>query len=268
MLGAIIGDIVGSAYEFHNVKEKDFDLWPKDAKITDNTVCTLAVADMILHTKEPAKTLQEWCRRYPVGYGKKFQEWIDSDNPKPYGSWGNGAVMRISPVGFYFNAPDKALEKALSITEVTHNHPLSLKAVAAYLQAMSLMKQGKNPQEIKDLVQHYYGYEMNRSVDEIRAHYNKFYVGCEKTVPEAMICALDATSFEDALRNAVSLASMAGALAELRFGVPQEMKQKALGYLDSPMKILVNKFYTMKNYVNSPAPQKRYVSRPENFERV
>ncbi len=272
MFGAVIGDIIGSAYEFNNVKTKDFPLWTKASHITDDTVCTIAVADSILNHKPIVETLQDWCRVYSIGYSKKFQEWVNSPFPEPYQSFGNGAVMRISPVGFLYRNVTEAIQKGTEITNITHNHPMAIQAVEAYLTTMHLIKNGENPHKIKAIIQEKYPYDMNRSVDEIRATYDKFYVRCERTVPEAIICALDATSFEDAVRNAVSLggdsdtlACMAGALAELRFGVPTEMKQKALGYLNLEMAGILKQLYQepkriIKHYAvfpELPAPRQR-----------
>lgn len=258
MFGAIIGDIVGSVYEFNNVKRKDFPFWTPTSHITDDTICTIAVADIVVNRKDPVQTMQDWCRRYPIGYAKRFQEWVDSPNPMPYESWGNGAVMRISPVGFAFSDMNQAYQTADKITQMTHNHHDSVQAVHAYLTTMDLVKKGIQPSEIKKRIQNQYQYDMSRSVDEIRAHYDKFYVRCAKSVPEAIICALDATSFEDGIRNAVSLggdsdtlACMAGAIAELRFGVPPEMQQKALTYLDNDMKNVLNQLYALPTQIKT-----------------
>lgn len=250
MLGAIVGDIIGSSYEFNNIKSKKIPLWITQSKITDDSICTLAVADSLLNRKPIVKTLQSWCRQYPVGYGKKFQEWIDSPSPKPYRSWGNGAVMRISPVGFLYENLKTALQKGCEITNITHNHPMSLKGVCAYLTTMFLLKKKISPITIKKIIQKKYHYDMDRSVDEIRETYNKFYVNCDRTVPEAILCTLNATSFEDAIRNAVSLggdsdtiACMTGALAEIQFGIPSEISQKTLSYMDEKMKAIIKQLY-------------------------
>ncbi len=255
MLGAIIGDVIGSPYEFNNVKHKNFDLWTPHSKLTDDSICTLAVADIILHDKPIEQTLQSWCRQHPVGYSKTFQAWVNSDTPSPYESWSDGAVMRISPVGFLYTDLNAALHKAIAITQVTHNHLIALQGVEAYLTAMFLIKDKKETTQIKEAIQSKFPYDMTRSVDDIRKTYDKFYVRCSKTVPEAIICALDATSFEDAVRNAVSLggdsdtlACMAGALAELRFGIPDEIRQKAYGYLDNHMKSVLNELYHRQTF--------------------
>lgn len=258
MLGAVIGDIIGSSYEFNNIKSKNFPLWTNQSRITDDTVCTIAVADSLIHNKDITNTLRSWCRRYPVGYGQKFKNWIDAPLPTPYNSWGNGAVMRISPVGFLYDDFNTSLKKGMEITNITHNHPDTAKAVEAYLMTMALIKSGVATQAIKEVIQTKYQYNMNRSVDKIRSTYDKFYVRCNKTVPEAIICALDAVSFEDAIRNAISLggdsdtlACMTGALAELRFGIPPEMTRSALRYLDTGMKQVLRKLYQTPTQINT-----------------
>ncbi len=251
MLGAVIGDIIGSTYEFNNVKTTRFPLWTSLSRPTDDTVCTLAVADALLTGADFAERLKYWVRLYPfVGYGKKFLEWALSDEQKGGYSWGNGAIMRLSPVGFLFPDFKAALSCGTALTRVTHNHPMSLTATAAYLKAMMLLRQRTPPKDIKHIIEKTYGYSLSRSVDEIRQNYHAFYVRCERTVPEAMTCALEATSFEEAIRLAVSLggdsdtlACMAGALAEWRFGIPTDMKKRALSMLDARMQHVLKRLY-------------------------
>ena len=251
MFGAVIGDIIGSVYEFNNVKSKSFPLWSDASTFTDDTLCTIAIADAMLHQKSFEAALVDWGKRYPqVGYGPMFQGWLGSERRKPYKSWGNGAVMRLSPVCYL--SPDciYATLSGLEATGVTHNSSEALLATEAYIDAFFSLKEGKTPTDIKDKLSSRYGYDMNRSVDDIRECYDKFYVRCSKSVPEAIICALDATGFEDAIRNAISLggdsdtlATMTGALAEVRFSVPAEMKAQALARLPDPMKEILNEMY-------------------------
>ena len=257
MLGAIIGDMIGSVYEFNNVKTKDFTLWCNDSHLTDDTVCTIAIADALLNQKPFDKALREWCRRYPeAGYGPMFQKWVQSDTMPAYKSWGNGAVMRVSPVAYLSVDKSEALLSGLEQTAVTHNSAEPITAVSAYLDAFFDLKEGYKPSIITQALSARYGYQMDRSIDEIRSGYNKFYVRASKTVPEAILCALQATSFEDAIRNAVSLggdsdtlATMAGALAEVRFGVPKSMEKEALSRLDTSMKSVLMQMYGRPNCI-------------------
>ena len=257
MLGAIIGDMIGSAYEFNNVKRKDFPLWTADSRLTDDTVCTIAIADALLNHKPFDKALRDWCRRYPeAGYGPMFQKWIESDTMPAYKSWGNGAVMRLSPVAFLSADKTEALLTGMEQTAVTHNSAEAISATKAYLEAFFDLKEEHKPNYIAQALSDRYGYQMDRSVDFIRASYNKFYVRCSKTVPEAIICALEATDFEDAIRNAISLggdsdtlAAMAGALAEVRFGIPGILKTEVLSRLDNSMKKILTQMYQHPNCV-------------------
>jgi len=257
MIGAVIGDMIGSVYEFNNVKHKDFPLWRKDSCFTDDTVCTIAIADALLHQKPFDESLREWCRRYPnAGYGSMFYEWIKSDTMPACHSWGNGAIMRLSPVAFLSADKLDALSSGLEQTAVTHNSPEALTATEAYINTYFDLKEGCEPSHIAKVLSARYGYQMDRSIDDIRASYDKFYVRASKTVPEAISCALQATDFEDAIRNAVSLggdsdtlAAMAGALAEVRFGIPAGIKKEALSRLDQPMKTILKEMYRRPNQI-------------------
>ncbi len=252
MLGAVIGDIVGAPYEGRGrqIKTKDFPLFGPYSRFTDDTVCTAAVADILMHDKPPAETMQQWCRRHPrKGYGGNFGRWIYSPDPAPYKSWGNGAGMRVSPAA-YLNKDSlsNALEASDKVTAVTHNHPEGMKGARAITHAIWLAFNGADPQEIRSEIVSTYGYDLSRSVDEIRPDYS-FDVSCQGTVPEAITCALEATSFEDAVRNAVSLggdsdtlAAIAGPIAEALHGIPREIEEEAecrlLDALDRPLDIL------------------------------
>lgn len=263
MWGALIGDIVGSIYEVQNIKTKDFPLFQNTCKVTDDSVCTIAVADIVVNKTSPVKTLKKWGKKYqhiqnpppffPTFFSSGFSNWLDDPHSAPYQAHTNGAVMRISPVPFLIRDTQKAYETADIITNLTHNHPDSLKAVHAYIDCMHALFCNKNPKEILTQLEEKYGYNMHRSVDEIRLTYNKFYVSCNKSVPEAMICTLESVSFEDALRNAVSIggdsdtiACMAGALAEARFGIPDDIKKQAMSFIPAEMNIILDKMYTNK----------------------
>ena len=233
MLGAIIGDIVGSIYVWNPIKTKDFNLFQPRRYFTDDSVCTAAVADILLHNLPPAETMQEWCRRHPDrGYGGIFGHWIYSD-PEPYESYGNGAAMRVSPAAF-LNRDDlhAALNAADKVTAITHNHPEGIKGALAATHAIWLAYQGEKAANIRQTITAEYGYDLSRTVDDIRPGYS-FDVTCQGTVPQAITCVLESESFEDAIRNAVSLggdsdtlAAIAGPIAEALHGIPDEFKEQ------------------------------------------
>lgn len=230
MLGAIIGDIVGSIYEWDPIKTKDIEFFSQRCFFTDDSVCTIAVADILLHDKSPAETMQKWCQNYPGrGYGGMFGQWIHNNSPKPYNSYGNGAGMRVSPAAFLNrdNLED-ALAASDKVTEITHNHPEGMKGARATTHAIWLAFQGKDPKEIRKVITTEYDYDLSMSVDEIRPDYC-FNEICQGTVPQAITCTLESDSFEDAVRNAVSLGgdadtlgAIAGPIAEAIHGIPVE----------------------------------------------
>ena len=236
MWGAIIGDIAGSMYEWNRIKTKGFDFFGAECEYTDDTVCTAAVAEILLEGPPAATTLQRWCRRHPGrGYGGMFAAWIGGTEPEPYGSFGNGAAMRVSPAAFLNR--DRPLEAALRaadrVTAVTHDHPEGMKGARATTHAIWLGFQGTGAAQIRRTVEHAYGYDLSRTVDEIRPGYS-FDVTCQRTVPEALTCALESVSFEDAVRNAISLggdsdtlAAIAGPIAEALHGLPQVLVDTA-----------------------------------------
>jgi len=250
MLGAIIGDIVGSIYEFDNHRSKSFPLFGEGADFTDDTVLTVAVADALLHDKPVARTLAEWSWRYPGrGYGGRYAAWLKTWDLAPYGSFGNGAAMRVSPAALLARSLDEALAMARKVTEVTHDHPEGLKGAAATVHAIVLAREGREPDDIRKAIAAVYGYDMDRTVDGIRPGY-KFTETCQETVPEALICALEATSFEDAIRNAISIggdsdtvAAIAGPVAEARFGVSEETAVRARSYLPDDMGEILARLY-------------------------
>ncbi|MCG9133837.1 ADP-ribosylglycohydrolase family protein [Candidatus Poribacteria bacterium] len=234
MLGAIIGDIAGSIYEGYSIKTKDFPFFGNSCRLTDDSVCTITVADTLLHDLPPAETMQKWCRRYPdAGYGGNFGMWIYTDSPEPYNSYGNGAAMRVSPAA-YLNRNDLDAARAASdkVTEITHNHPEGIKGARATTHAIWLAFQGESVERIRQVITSEYSYDLTRTLDEIRPDYD-FDITCQGTVPQAIICALESVSFEDAIRNAVSLggdadtlAAIAGPIAEALHGIPNELKEE------------------------------------------
>lgn len=225
MIGAIAGDIIGSVYEHHPVKTKDFPLFGSMSRFTDDTVMTVAVADAILTGRPYVESIREIGRRYPdAGYGGTFIRWLHSDDAQPYNSWGNGAAMRVSPVGFAGTSEAQVLSHAKMTAEISHNHPEGIRGAHATALAIFLARKGALKEQIRARISDEFSYDMNRTVDDIRPKY-KFDVSCQGTVPEAIIAFLDSRSYVDAVRNAVSLggdsdtlACIAGGIAEAFYG--------------------------------------------------
>ena len=257
MLGAIIGDIVGSIYEWDRIKTKDFEFFGHECEFTDDSVCTVAVADILLHDLPPEETMQNWCRKYPNrGYGGMFGQWIYLNNPKPYNSYGNGAAMRVSPAAYLNRGDlDAALAASDKVTEITHDHPEGMKGARATTHAIWLAFQGENSTDIRKVISTEYGYDLTMSVDEIRPDYS-FNETCQRTVPQAITCALESDSFEDAVRNAISLGgdsdtlgAIAGPIAEAMHGIPDEFIEKTMNdYLADAIDIgdIIVKIYNDK----------------------
>ncbi len=251
MLGAIAGDIIGSVYEFWQIKTKDFPLFDEGCKFTDDTVLTVAIADAILSGRPYRDALLDFGRRYPdKGYGGMFIGWLFSENPQPYNSWGNGSAMRVSPVGFAFKSENEVLEQARLTAEVSHNHPEGIKGAQATALSVFLARTGSNKDQIRTCIADQFGYDMDRSVDEIRPSYS-FNESCKGTVPEAIIAFLDADSYEDAVRNAVSLggdsdtlACITGGIAEAFYGdVPAHIQKEVRSRLNPDLLNVVGNFY-------------------------
>jgi len=251
MLGAIVGDVVGSVYEWHQTKRKDFEpLFPEDCFFTDDSVLTVAVADALLNQHDPAEALKSWGREYPnAGYGGLFHQWLFSEEMGPYNSFGNGAAMRVSPVALLARTLEEALQMSDHVTAVTHNHPEGLKGARATVTAIVMAREGCSPEEIRRAIATRFGYDMDRTVDQIRPDYS-FDETCQRTVPEAILCVLEATDFEDAIRNAISLGgdsdtlgAIAGPVAEARFGLPPEIASQAWQRLDEPMQEVIAQLY-------------------------
>ena len=254
MLGAIAGDIVGSIYEVRNIKSKDFPLFRDISRFTDDSVLTVAVANTILNNGNYGNNIKQYYRRYPyVGYGGNFIKWGESDSSEPYNSWGNGSAMRVSPVGSAFNDLETVLAEAKKSAEVTHNHPEGIKGARATAAAIYLARNGKSKQEIKSYIEENFGYNLNRTIEEIRPIY-RFDVSCQGSVPEAIIAFLDSTDFEDAIRNAVSIGGdsdtiscICGGIAQAFYGLPKSIADTALGYLDDDLKSTVLEFNSRFN---------------------
>lgn len=249
MLGAIAGDIVGSVYEFNNLKSKEFPLFVPESDFTDDTVHTVAVADAILNGLDFGETVLRYTRKYQDrGYGARLAGWALSDDPRPYGSYGNGSAMRVSAAGWWAESLDEALEFARRSAEPTHNHPEGIKGAQATAAAIRLAREGAGPRDAAGEITKRFGYDLSSTVEEIRTVY-EYNETCQGTVPEAIICALEASSLEDAIRNAVSiggdsdtLACIAGSVAEARFGIPEEIAGEALARLDDDLTETVLEF--------------------------
>ena len=254
MLGALVGDIIGSVYEFYNTKSTDFELFSDTSVFTDDSVMTLAVAKWLL--EDDAHTLQHliYCmrdlgNRHPhAGYGGTFGRWLHVDNPQPYNSWGNGAGMRVSPVGLYAKTLDEALALAALTASVSHNHPEGVKGAQAIATSVFLCKQGRSKQEIKAYVEKTFHYDLNRTVAEIRPHY-KFDVSCQGSAPEAIIAFLEGNSFEEVIRLAISLGgdsdtigAMAGAIAACMYPIPEEIAKRCDSILTEDLRDIKDRF--------------------------
>ncbi|MCL2492882.1 MAG: N-6 DNA methylase [Clostridiales bacterium] len=246
MIGAIIGDIVGSRFEWNNIKTKDFEFLTYHCAVTDDSIMSLAVAKALLDCSgdytdlgtATVKSMQDVGRPYPnCGYGGMFRKWMYSDNPSPYNSFGNGAAMRVSACGFVAKTLDEAIGLSHKVTEVTHNHPEGIKGAEATTVCIFLAREGKSILEIRDYVNKHY-YPMDFTLDGIRDTY-KFDVTCQGSVPQAIMAFLESSSYEDAIRNAISiggdsdtLAAITGGIAEAFYGVPTDMRKHALTFLD------------------------------------
>lgn len=258
MLGAIVGDVIGSIYEWDNIKTKDFELVNEGCYFTDDTVLTVALAESILSGESFASVMKRYYRRYPgCGYGGRFEEWAGSNDSRPYNSWGNGAAMRISPVGYAFESLQAVLAHAESFTAVTHNHPAGIKGGQAVAAAVFLGRTGSSKQSIKKYLSQAFHYDLTNTVDNLRLTY-EFDESCQKTVPEALICFFESTSFEDAIRNAISIggdsdtiACITGAVAEAFYGgVPADIADQVTKKLSPQLLGVCQKFtklYIQKN---------------------
>ena len=278
MIGAIIGDIVGSVYEFHNIKTKEFPLFREDCFFTDDTVMTCAVAEAVMaggRTDDFIDAMKTYGRMYPnAGYGGRFGAWLRSDSREPYHSFGNGSAMRVSPCAWVMDCgfcartgmwPSRGRDQAKRSAQVTHNHPEGIKGAAAVADAIFLCRYyfggwcgdyeepiRHRPDEckrrIRDHIQREYGYDLSQTLDQIRPGY-RFNETCQQTVPQAILAFLESRDFEDAIRNAISLggdsdtlAAITGSIAQAAYGVPPWMEKKALSYLDAPLLDVVRRW--------------------------
>lgn len=248
MLGAVIGDIIGSVYEFDNIKTKEFPLFREDCKFTDDTVMTIAVRNALRKYDEEkdlqvfqrclVSEMQRLGRKFIYrGYGERFAQWLLMGEPAPYGSFGNGSAMRVSPVGEYASSLEEALKLAKASAEVTHDHPEGIKGAQAVAAAVFLARQeGWGKERIKNFIEGEF-YPLNFTLDEIRENYT-FDVSCQGSVPQALECFFEGESFEDVIRNCISIggdcdttAAIAGGIAEGYYGLPEEIAEEAMPYL-------------------------------------
>ncbi|MGI6454733.1 MAG: ADP-ribosylglycohydrolase family protein [bacterium] len=221
MLGAIAGDVIGSVYEFDNYRNMDFPLFREDSTFTDDTVMTIAVADCILKGSDYVTEFKNYGRKYPNrGYGGQFGVWLRSEDRKPYNSWGNGSAMRVSPVGFAFATLEETLQEARRSAEVTHNHPEGIKGAQATAAAIFWARMGKSKEDIRELTEQYFSYNLNFTLDEIRPTY-PFDESCQGTVPVSIAAFLESENFEDAIRRAISVGGDSDTIACITGGIAQ-----------------------------------------------
>lgn len=258
MFGAILGDIIGSPYEFdQGEKTREFPLFSPRSVFTDDTVMTLAVAEGFMKAAEGDEAIKEsivdsmrrYGKLYPnAGYGGGFYQWLHAKDPQPYGSFGNGSAMRVSSAAWLFEGLDEVRHAARLSAEVTHNHPEGIKGAEATAAAIYLARTGKSREEIKNYVISEFGYDLSRTLDEIRPAYRHVET-CQGTVPEAITAFLEGESFEDVIRNAVSLGGdadtltcIAGSIAEGYYGVPEELKKECRKRLPAPLRAVLEAF--------------------------
>lgn len=258
MIGAIYGDIVGSVYEFHNIKTKDFELFTDKNHFTDDTVMSVAVAAALLEYENAANELDafketlidkmhEIGNLYPqCGYGGHFIIWIATKKRDAYNSFGNGSAMRVSPVAWYGKTLEEVEKLAAATSEVTHNHPEGIKGAVVAAGAVFLARTGHSKEEIRAYIEQYYNIDF--TVDGLRPSY-RFDVTCQGSVPEALVCFLESESFEDAVRNCISIggdcdttAAICGAVAQGFYGMTDEQKKSAFSYLDDRLLSIVSEF--------------------------
>lgn len=272
MLGAILGDIIGSPYEFdRGNKTKEFELFHPACQFTDDTVMTIAIADALLRAGKSATdqgirtniicSMRSWGKKYPnAGYGARFIHWVLSEQePKPYGSFGNGSAMRVSSCGWLYKTLDKTRRIARITAEVTHNHPEGIKGAEAVASSIFLARTGKSKSEIKDYIVSEFGYDLSRTCDEIRPDY--YHVeSCQQTVPEAITAFLEGESFEDVIRTAVSLGGdcdtltcIAASIAEAYYGIDDSFIQEVFGYVSADMKEVLEHFLSARYKTNFKA---------------
>lgn len=249
IIGAIAGDVIGSAYEFNPTRDHDFELFTPKSSFTDDTVLTMANALWLIdddqHTNERlVEIMLDLCRRYPNrGYGGRFANWICDKDPQPYNSYGNGSAMRVSPVGYYAQSLEEALALAKVSAEVTHNHPEGIKGAQATAAAIFLARRGKSKQEIRDYVAQTFDYDLSRTLDEIRPTFT-FDETCQRTVPEAITCFMEGKDYEDVVRLSVALAGDADTIAAIAGSISSAVDEVPNGITQQVIALLSEEFCT------------------------
>ena len=255
MLGSIIGDIVGSIYEFSNIKTKNFELFSMDGSYTDDSILTLATADWLLNGGEVAHYYSRYGVENPWpkgGYGGGFQLWIVRSNRqnifRPYNSCGNGSAMRVGPVGWAFDTKEELLAMAKESAECTHNHPEGIKGAQATALCILMARQSASKEEIRKEIEREFGYDLNFTCDDIRPTYT-WGGTCQDSVPQAIVAFLDGSDFEDSIRNAISIGGdsdtigcITGSIAEAFYGIPQDIREKGFAYLPKGFQAIVTTF--------------------------
>lgn len=265
MLGAICGDVIGRPYEFENpVRTKDFELFTEASRYSDDTILTVAVAHAAMTGTPYLAALVSFGQRHlEQGFSKGFKAWLLDPNRGPGDSYGNGSAMRVSAVSWIARDLDEAIRMAEESARPSHGHPEGIKGAVATAAAVRLSIEGKSQEEIRKTVTSLTGYDLDRTVDGIRANYPRFKTTCPDSVPEAIVCALEATSYEDAVRNAVSLgndadtqAAIAGAIAEPMFGIPEWISERALSTLTADLREVVDRFVERTSYIREATSSK------------
>jgi ADP-ribosylglycohydrolase len=249
VLGAILGDIVGSVHEWEKTKKKDFPLFVPRSTFTDDSVLTIAVAEWILTNQDLVDLFHDYTDRYPArGYGGMFRHWMVTHSREPYNSFGNGAAMRVSPVGFAFDTLEEVLHWSERSAAVTHNHPEGIRGAQATAAAVFWARSVRDKAEIRRLLAERFGYDLGFTLDQIRPTY-RFNETCQQTVPQALVAFLESTGYEDAIRNAISLggdadtlACITGGIAEAYYGVPKDLSGQCLERLDNRLAAVVQRF--------------------------
>jgi ADP-ribosylglycohydrolase len=251
VLGAIAGDTIGSPYEFAPNKSVDFPLFCTHSSFTDDTVLTIAIADVLLHNLDLIDTLKEYSRKYPnAGYGGSYQRWALSNSREPYDSWGNGSAMRTSPIGFFYNKASDVLKAARMCAQVTHNHPEGVRGAQATSLSIFLARQGASKIDIRKEISKWFNYDLSKTINEIRPKYF-FDVSCQGSVPQSIIAFLESDDYEDAVRKAVSLggdadtmACITGGIAEAFYGpIPENITLETRKKLPDEFLKIIDEFY-------------------------
>ena len=261
MYGAMLGDIIGAPYEFdRSPKRKDFPLFIPGSMYTDDSMMTIAVAEALMDTlgapdsqrrSALIDSMQRWGQRYPdAGYGGRFYQWVFSETPRPYNSWGNGSAMRVSSAGWLYDTLEETQAAARDTAAVTHNHPEGIKGAVATASLIWLARNGRSKEELRTYTEEHF-YPLKETCDEIRPAYH-FDVSCQGTVPQAITAFLEGESFEDVIRTAVSLGGdcdtltcIAGGMAEAFYGVPEDLKQECRKRLEPDMLLVLDRFQSM-----------------------